>query len=63
VGQSCIPERRRETAFEAHKVGFVFSHDSGEIVVPQLTRNTTHRVKRVDVTPDEGFEALAVRAL
>jgi hypothetical protein len=56
-----FPREGEEARVEAHQVGFVFSDDSGEIVVPQFTRNPTHRVKRVDVTTDEGFECLALR--
>src|SRR5260370_14075548 len=45
------------------QIALVFRHGRGQIVVAQVTRNATQRLKRVNVATYEGFEALAVREL
>src|SRR2546425_1662476 len=46
-----------------HQIAFVFRHGRGQIVVDQVARNASQRLKRVNVATHESFEALAVREL
>ena len=49
-----------EARIKAHQIAFVFGNDRGEIVVPQLARDASHRFECVDMTAYESFQCLAV---
>ena len=64
TGNEVVFAREGEEArIKAHQVAFMFGNDRGEIVVPQLARDTVLGVECMDMTTDEGFKRLAVREL
>src|SRR5207245_2235855 len=61
--ESELTGKGEEARMKARQIAFVFGHGRGQVVVNQVTRNATQRLKCVNMTAHECFEALAVREL
>ena len=53
----------QEARKEADQAAIVFGDGGGQIVIGDLARDATQRRERMNVTTDEGLEALAVSEL
>src|SRR6266566_357742 len=61
--ESELTGKGEEARMKAHQIAFVFGHGRGQVVVNQVARNATQRLKCMNMTAHECFEALAVREL
>src|SRR5450759_250432 len=61
--KSCTRGRKRESAGGTDQAAVVFGDGGGQVVIGNLARHAAQRRKRMHVTTDEGFEALAVGKL
>jgi hypothetical protein len=58
-----LTSKGKEARMKANQIPFVFGDGRGQVVVDQVACHAAQRLKRVNVAPQEGFEALAVREL
>ena len=61
TGDECVfASKGEEARIETDQIAFVLGHGRRQIVEPQFTGAAAEFLKGVNVTADEGFEALAV---